>query len=334
MQSHFDIIIVGMGPAGLQCARTLKNTGKSVLIIDRKKIIGPKPCGGGLTYQDEGFGIPESLSVPYPTHIVRVGKHDTTIRLRHPLRSITRFDLGQFLLKEITGAPNIIVLTDTKVTGMQADNAITTQGTFSFTHLVGADGADSLVRRFLKLPKKITLGFTFDVPVKTDRVLWYFDPKRLATGYLWSFPKHGVTNVGGYYDPDEISYEQVFKTFLEFLAEEGFPFDPEALRGAPLGVLYSGHRFGSVFLAGEAAGMTEAFTGEGISFALASGQEIARRLLDPAYPMPELERMLALKRRRESMQSRLRAHPRLQTQMLTLGAKLLKSKKFQTYFGN
>ena len=49
--------------------------------------------------------------------------------------------------------------------------------------------------------------------------------------------------------------------------------------------------------------------------------------------MPELERMLALKQRREGMLKRLRAHPRLQTQMLTLGAKLLKAEKFQKYFG-
>ncbi|ALM10626.1 MAG: geranylgeranyl reductase [Candidatus Peribacter riflensis] len=334
METRFDVIIVGAGPAGLQCARTLKGSNKSVLIVDRKKVIGPKTCGGGLTHQDEGFGIPESLSHPAPTHTIRVGGHDTVIHLKHGLRSITRLDLGQFLLKEISGTANITVLTDTKVTEIQKDSVVTTQGTFGFTSLVGADGADSMVRRFLKLPRKITLGFAIDVPVKTERVLWFFDPARIATGYMWAFPKReGITNVGAYYDPDEIPYEKVIEAFKEFMADEGFPFDPEAVRGAPLGVLYKGALFGNVFLAGDAAGLTEAFTGEGIAFALASGQEVAKRILDPAYPMPELERMLALKQRREGMLKRLRAHPRLQTQMLTLGAKLLKAEKFQKYFG-
>lgn len=334
MQDHFDIVIIGMGPAGLQCARTLKNTGKSVLIVDRKKVIGPKPCGGGLTYQDEPFGIPDSIARVAPDHVVRIGKHETTIHLHHPLRSITRLGLGQFLLKEITGVPNITVLTDTKVTEIRKDSIVTTKGTFTYQTLVGADGTDSLVRRFLKLPKKITLGFTFDVPVKTDRVLWYFDPPALATGYLWSFPKQeGITNVGGYYDPDEISFEKVLKEFKAFMTDMGFPFTLDQMKGAPLGILYKGVAFGNIYLAGEAAGMTEALTGEGIAFALTSGQEVAKRILDPAYPMPDLERILALKRLREGMLAHARKHPNMQASMFKIGARMMKMSKFQAYFG-
>ncbi|MDD4286823.1 MAG: NAD(P)/FAD-dependent oxidoreductase [Candidatus Peribacteraceae bacterium] len=334
MQDRFDAIIIGMGPAGLQCARTLKNTGKSVLIIDRKTVIGPKPCGGGLTYQDEPFGIPESISRPASTHIIRIGKHETTIHLHHPLRSITRLDLGQFLLKEITGVPNISVLTDTKVTEIHKDSAVTDKGTFSFKTLVGADGTDSMVRRFLKLPKKITLGFTFDIPVKTDKVLWYFNPPGLKTAYFWFFPKQeNVTNVGGYYDPDEISFEKVLEEFKAFMTDMGFPFSLDQLKGAPLGVLYKGVAFGNIYLAGEAAGMTEALTGEGIAFALTSGQEVAKRILDPSYPMPELERILALKRLREGMLARARKHPRFQKWIFRMGARMLKNSKYQLRFG-
>lgn len=347
MENHYDVIIVGAGPAGLLCARTLalhpseargaglKPLEKSVLLIERKPVVGPKPCGGGLTYQDEGFGIPESLSRPSPVQTIRVGRHETVIHLQHPLKSITRLDLGQFLLKEITGAPNITILTDTQVTEIRQDSIVTSKGTFFFKTLVGADGTDSLVRRYLKLPKKITLGFTFDIPVKTDRVLWYFNPPGLKTAYFWFFPKQeNVTNVGGYYDPDEISFEKVLEEFKAFMADMGFPFTLDQLKGAPLGILYKGIEFGNIYLAGEAAGLTCAFTGEGISFALTSGREIARRILDPTYPMPDLTRMLAIKRRREGMLARLRAHPALQTSLLRMGAKIMKSQRFQVYFGN
>ncbi len=334
MQDHFDVVIIGMGPAGLQCARTLKNTSKSVLILDRKTVIGPKPCGGGLTYQDEPFGIPDSITRPAATHIIRVGKHDTVIHLKHRLRSITRLDLGQFLLKEIQGVPNITVLTDTKVTEIRDDSVVTDKGTFFFKTLVGADGTDSLVRRYLKLPKKITLGFTFDIPVKTDKVLWYFNPPGLATAYFWFFPKQeNLTNVGAYYDPDEISFEKVMEEFKAFMADMGFPFTIDQLKGAPLGVLYQGVEFGNIYLAGEAAGMTEALTGEGIAFALMSGQEVAKRLLDPAYAMPELERLLALKRLREGMLAHARKHPTMQASMFTIGASMMKMPRFQKYFG-
>lgn len=334
VQDRFDVVIVGMGPAGLQCARDLRNTGKSVLILDRKDVIGPKPCGGGLTYQDEPFGIPNSITRPAATHVIRVGKHDTVVTLKHVLRSVTRYDLGQFLLKEITGVPNITVLTGTKVTEIRSGDVVTDKGTFSFQTLVGADGTDSLVRRYLKLPKKITLGFTFDIPVKTDKVLWYFNPPGLKTAYFWFFPKQEtVTNVGAYYDPEEISFEDVLKEFTAFMTDMGFPFDLKDLKGAPLGILYKGVAFGNIYLAGEAAGMTEALTGEGIAFALTSGREVAKRILDPAYPMPELERILALKRRREGMLSRARAHPRMQPTIFKLGARMMQSHKFQEFFG-
>lgn len=334
MQDHFDVVIIGMGPAGLQCARTLKNTNKSVLIMDRKTVIGPKPCGGGLTYQDESFGIPDAITRPAVTHIIRVGKHDTVVHLKHRLRSITRLDLGQFLLKEIQDAPNITVLTDTKVSEIRADSVVTSKGTFFFKTLVGADGTESMVRRYLKLPKKITLGFTFDIPVKTDKVLWYFNPPGLATAYFWFFPKQeNVTNVGAYYDPDEISFEKVMEEFKAFMADMGFPFTLDQLKGAPLGVLYKGVEFGNIYLAGEAAGMTEALTGEGIAFALLSGQEVAKRILDPDYPMPELERILALKRLREGMLAHARKHPNMQVSMFKIGARMMKIPKFQAYFG-
>ncbi|MDO8468184.1 MAG: NAD(P)/FAD-dependent oxidoreductase [Candidatus Peribacter sp.] len=334
MENHFDVVIIGMGPAGLQCARTLKNTGKSVLIIDRKKIIGPKPCGGGLTFQDEPFGIPESICRPAETHIIRIGRHDTIVHLKHRLRSITRLDLGQFMLKEIEGAPNITILTDTMVTEIRSDSVVTDKGTFFFKTLVGADGTDSMVRRFLKLPKKITLGFTFDIPVKTDKVLWYFNPPGLATAYFWFFPKQeNTTNVGAYYDPDEIAFEKVLKEFRAFMADMGFPFTLDQLKGAPLGVLYKGVEFGNIYLAGEAAGMTEALTGEGIAFALTSGQEVAKRILDPSYSMPELERILALKRLREGMLARARKHPRFQKWIFRMGARMLRNPKYQARFG-
>ncbi|MFA5273253.1 MAG: NAD(P)/FAD-dependent oxidoreductase [Candidatus Peribacter sp.] len=334
MQDHYDVIVVGAGPAGLQCARTLRNTDKSVLIIDRKTVIGPKPCGGGLTCQDEGFGIPDSITRPAATHIIRIGRHDTVVHLKHRLRSITRLDLGQFLLQEIQSAPNITVLTNTNVTAIHQDSVETDKGTFFFSALVGADGTDSLVRKFLRLPKKITLGFTFDVPVKTDKVVWYFNPPGLKTAYLWSFPKQeNVTNVGGYYDPDEISFEKVLEEFKKFMAAEGFPWDMSQLKGAPLGILYKGVAFGTIYLAGEAAGMTEALTGEGIAFALTSGQEVAKRILDPAYSMPELERMLALKRLREGMLARARRHPRFQKWIFRMGARMLKHPRYQERFG-
>ena len=47
--SLYDVIIVGAGPAGLECAFQLRDTSLSVLLLERAKVIGPKVCAGGLS---------------------------------------------------------------------------------------------------------------------------------------------------------------------------------------------------------------------------------------------------------------------------------------------
>src|ERR671935_3271425 len=46
---HFDVAVVGAGPAGSLTAYRLSRAGARVLLIDKKKFPGDKPCGGGLT---------------------------------------------------------------------------------------------------------------------------------------------------------------------------------------------------------------------------------------------------------------------------------------------
>ncbi len=60
--NFFDIIIIGAGPAGLQCAKFLGNSKFQVLLLEKNKEIGPKVCAGGLTFKDiEYLKLPESL---------------------------------------------------------------------------------------------------------------------------------------------------------------------------------------------------------------------------------------------------------------------------------
>jgi len=44
----YDVVIVGAGPAGLACAKELSKGSKTILLIEKNKIIGPKVCAGGL----------------------------------------------------------------------------------------------------------------------------------------------------------------------------------------------------------------------------------------------------------------------------------------------
>jgi flavin-dependent dehydrogenase len=59
------------------------------------------------------------------------------------------------------------------------------------------------------------------------------------------------------------------------------------------------HFAGGVHLAGDAAGVPSALTAEGIYSALLTGEEVARRILDPAHPSPRVARWLRTKRRHD-----------------------------------
>lgn len=45
---RFDVVIVGAGPAGIECAKTLGNSELSVMLIEKDKEVGRKPCAGGV----------------------------------------------------------------------------------------------------------------------------------------------------------------------------------------------------------------------------------------------------------------------------------------------
>ena len=60
MQS-FSVVIVGAGPGGLACARLLAEHGLDVLVLERKNVIGPKVCGGGITWDGLIKRVPKRL---------------------------------------------------------------------------------------------------------------------------------------------------------------------------------------------------------------------------------------------------------------------------------
>lgn len=96
--NKYDVIIIGAGPAGLNCAKKLGDSKLKVLLIEKKKIIGPKVCAGGLTALDSHFKMPVEKTLSFGTqHIILNGK-ESKVKLENPLLTIDRFDLGQYQL--------------------------------------------------------------------------------------------------------------------------------------------------------------------------------------------------------------------------------------------
>ncbi|MEN8156820.1 MAG: NAD(P)/FAD-dependent oxidoreductase [Bacteroidota bacterium] len=290
---RFDVIIVGGGPAGLQCARELADSDLRVLLLEKGEIFGDKLCAGGLTLKDmEVLELPDSVvehRISRATIHSRQRRADTNVAAPF-LFTVDRRELGAYQRGQLEGT-GVEVRTKSQVTEIASDRVILKEGeAIGYTHLVGADGYASRVRRHLGLEVgKRLIGFQYTIPVKrVEPVLEMFlDARRFDLWYAWIFPHREQIAVGCCCDPDRVNHLKVKASFLEWVEEMGIDPGDAILESYPIAYDYQGFHFGNIFLAGEAAGLASGFTGEGVYQSLVSGQEVARMILDPAYN-PEL----------------------------------------------
>jgi flavin-dependent dehydrogenase len=334
MEKRYDVIIIGAGPAGLKCAEQLMDSDRSVLLIEKNEIIGPKICAGGLTNLTTSFNIPEDKTRSFSRQKIFMANRQYEINLVNPLKTISRFDLGQFQLSKLKDANNIKILRGTLVKSIKKNEVITNKGAFYFRYLVGADGSTSKVRKYIGLASRICIGLYYDVPEVTHEFIWYFDPELLKFGYIWVFPHKDFTNIGVYFNPADLSPRRAREILKEYLTENGYRFTERNFKGAPINHFYRGCIFDHIFLVGDAAGLASKTTGEGISYALTSGKEIGKKIIDPDYQMVELDEILKFKNRQEKMLKTFDMLPYWQDYLFKIFIRLMKKCRFQRYFGN
>lgn len=334
MSNRYDVIIIGAGPAGIACAQALAGSSLSVLMLEKSETIGPKICAGGLTRMAAQFGVPGDRARSFSEQVVCLDDLPPfRIVLSHPMITVNRTDLARHHLTGLAGTANVEIVAGTKATRLSDGAVWTDRGVFSFRFLVGADGSQSIVRKHLGLPSRFGIGLYYEVPRLSDEVRFHFRPGIVRSGYLWAFPHRDCTNVGIGFNPDRLTAGLAKVILQQHVKELGFASDGARLRGGTISHLYRGCRFGNVFLAGDAAGLASKASGEGIPFALVSGREIGRAILDAGYRMPEFRRMLTLKRRQEGYWSFFESVPRLHRTLLTAYFTMMKRQWVQAYMG-
>ncbi len=334
MKNRYDVIIIGAGPAGLQCAEQLMNSNLSALLIEKNEIIGPKICAGGLTNLTAAFGIPEDKTRSFPRQKIFIANRQYEIDLVNPLKIIDRFDLGQYQLSKLKNSKNITILKGTLVKSIKKNEIITNKGVFYFKYLVGADGSSSKVRKYIGLESKICIGIYYEIPGVTDEFIWYINPKLLKFGYIWVFPHKSFTNIGIYFNPEYLNSKKAREILKKYLTDNGYKFSERNFKGAPINYFYQGCVFDDIFLIGDAAGLASKTTGEGISYALTSGKEIGKKIINPDYKMVELDRILTFKKRQERMSRNFGMFPYMQEHFFKIFIRLMRKGWYQSYFGN
>ncbi|MFC1843757.1 NAD(P)/FAD-dependent oxidoreductase [Thermodesulfobacteriota bacterium] len=293
MQS-FSVVIVGAGPGGLACARLLAEHGLDVLVLERKSIIGPKVCGGGITWDGLIKRVPEHLiDGAFPSQHIKSNYQQTVIQSPDPIvATIRRELLGEWMCQQAETA-GAVIKTSCKVNCIDHHSVSTTEGNFGYRYLVGADGSSSIVRKYLGLvTEKVGLGIHFQVPGNFDKMEWHLNHSLFNNGYGWIFPYKDMASVGIYGVRPYNNPKKMLANLVQWAKQQKITVNGIKPKSGLINFDYRGWRFGNKMLIGDAAGLASGLTGEGMYSALVSGETAARVILDPEYDCHALQQLI------------------------------------------
>jgi len=283
----WDVIVVGAGPAGTSTALSAIHAGPRlrVLLLDRADFPRDKSCGDGIAphvfdrLSRIGVTGVEDGWTPLTRLELARGSSSVARPMARPVYVIPREVFDARLVERAVAAGATLVkhrVLDVRAT----PEGIVLDGRYRAPVVVGADGAHSVLRTHLGLADgRRALAIRGYAPTPPERrgtqVIRYGD--RRQPSYAWAFDRgDGLSNVGyGELLPDDRA-ESPTRTLLLDQLDRLLPGSVEAgdhwkAHHLPL----SGWRWeqpeGPVLLAGDAAGLINPMTGEGIYYAVATG---------------------------------------------------------------
>jgi len=317
MQTKKRVVIVGAGPAGLGAASELaRNKDFEVVVLEKNSEPSYKVCGGGI-HPDfiKSFVSPDVLDREFEELLIKTPRSSYTMNYDKNIfvGTLNRKKLNERLTEKAEKA-GAQVLFGKAVKEIQKDELITTGGEeFAFDYLIGADGANSIVRKSLGIPtEEFIIAYQYMIPGDYKDMEIHVDFKKFGITYSWIFPQKGVISVGtGYSAAEKKSPDEVKKLRENFdvWCKERFDLSGARFEGFSINYDYRGFEFGNVYLCGDAGGFASGFTGEGMKPAILTGLDVARRIQDPNYKCVNVKAYLAIKKREEGILKLLISRP-------------------------
>ena len=275
---RFDVLVVGGGPAGSTTAWRLADAGADVLLVDKARFPRDKPCGGGVTLRAARL-LPFSIEPVVEDVVTRVEiglryRRSFTRTAREPLVYMTqRRRLDEFLLRKAEEA------------GAHVQEGATVDAReLDARFVIGADGCNGATAKQLGLGGGIQHGVALEANYPHDSRFartMVLQVALLPGGYGWVFPKADHVNVGV---GGEERQGPRLRAALRQMCEE-YGVDPDAAtdtRGyrLPLRTASTVLAAGNSALIGDAAGLVDPFSGDGMYEAFLSSQLVAEAALD------------------------------------------------------
>ena len=299
----YDVAIIGAGPAGSAAAYRLADAGASVLLLDKATFPRDKPCGGGVTGRAARL-LPFSIEPVVEDVADRLEcglryRQRITRQNRAPLAYMTQRRRLDHFLVEKAAAAGADVRDGVKVTDVRPDALAVDGREVRARVVVGADGCNGVAARQLELGGELAHGVALEANYPHEARfagVMFVEIAVVRGGYGWIFPKgdHVNLGVGG----DESEAPKLRGELLRLCEAHGV--DPAAateLRGYRLPMRSAGTKLarGTAAVIGDAAGLVDPFSGDGMYEAFLSARLVTEAILagDLESYAPAVERRIA-----------------------------------------
>ncbi|MYD55307.1 MAG: geranylgeranyl reductase family protein [Chloroflexi bacterium] len=293
----WDALVIGAGPAGARAAQQLSAAGASTLLLEKQSLPRYKACGGGvpartLRLLDDLDIAPVSEGHVDTIDVSRFGQPQFRKKSERPLAWMVMRDRFDQFLTDLAAESGASVRDATPVQSIVEEDAFyqveTSTGAVRARHVLAADGATGPTARWLGIESAPTRSAAYEVEVAAPRTAldhWHraanVDVGYRPWGYGWVFPKEAKLSVGVVTAPrrgrtirqqTDRYLSRLGLTDADVLHVQGHPIRYRRSIREPVAR-------GRALLLGDAAGLADEFTAEGIAYAVHSANLAADAVL-------------------------------------------------------
>lgn len=295
---HYDVAIVGAGPAGALAAYEVAKAGLRCVVLEKERLPRYKVCGGGLIYKArKALDMDIRSAIERELHVTEFAFFGSNKTYRTPIHEqpmismVMRDNFDQLLVKAACDhGAELLEAFALKALQVNGDDVHLTDASgrqVSAKMVIGADGANSALGRlggwshFEAMAPALECELSVsDADMARFSGVARFDLDIPKDGYSWVFPKgrHLSIGVGRFFKHERINLHETLDTYMTHLGLQAYT--DKTVHGfvIPLHPRKEGAVLGRLFLVGDAAGFADPVLGEGLSSAILSGIAVGQAI--------------------------------------------------------